>query len=391
MHVAVSGAGIAGLTLAHCLHRNGIECTVLEKSPGPRSEGYMIDFFDSGYDAAERLGMLPDLEKIHYPIDTLTFLDASGHEKYSVSYPDLRKLFNNRHFNFLRGDLEHALYEKVRGQVDVRFGTTVRSVEQTDAAVNLELSDGSRLSADLLAGADGVHSQVRALCFGEESRYERYLRCNTAAFILSDPPPSIANTNRFYMLTMEDRQVSIYPIRGGKVATFFVHTADSLPPRGAEAEELRSRYGDMNWVVPDLLRHVDPSALYFDAVSQIVMPRWSEGRVVLIGDAAHCVSLLAGQGASLAMAGAYVLAEELGKNRADPKAALASYERRMRPTVEKKQASGRSMAKWFLPENSIRLAFRDFITRYSANPLIRPLMRRALAPSSVFNQGGARS
>ncbi len=103
MHVLISGGGIAGLTLGLCLHRAGIDCTIVEQAPAARSEGYMVDFFGSGYDAAERLGLLPDLERIHYPISKLAFLDGRGREKFAVPYPQLRKLFENRHFNFMRG------------------------------------------------------------------------------------------------------------------------------------------------------------------------------------------------------------------------------------------------------------------------------------------------
>ncbi len=388
MRIIVSGAGIAGLTFAYCLNRAGVECVVVEKSASLRGEGYMIDFFGSGYDAAERLGLLSDLEQIHYPIDRLRFLKPSAQQKYSVPYRSVRQLFDGRHFNFLRSDLEQVLYSTVRSRVEIRFGTEIESVEQNASGVLVRLSDGGALAGDLLVGADGIHSEIRRLCFGPESEYSRYLGCDTAAYIIEQPPAKLLEpADAFSMLTVSGRQVSAYPIRGGKVATFFVHRTQgpSCEWHGeAAVEELRTRYRDMGWIVPELLSYADPRTLYFDSVSQIVMPRWVKGRVVLIGDAAHCVSLVAGQGASLAMAGAYILAEEIGRTPRDLGLAAMRYEERLRPSVESKQAAGRKMVDWFLPDNAIRLWVRDTVMRLSALPVARALVKRAVAPESVF-------
>jgi len=386
MHVLISGAGIAGCTLACCLQRHGICSTIVEKSPAIRTEGYMIDFFGSGYDAAEELGLLPDLEEIHYGIDELVFVHPGGNRKYSVPYPAVRKLFDGRHFNFMRGDLERVLFSKLAGSVDVRFGVEIDSVESRPNGCSVRLSDGAVLEGGVLVGADGIHSKVRALCFGEESRFLRYLGCITASFVM-DRLPSPDGSNCFTTLTVPGRQVGIYPIRGGRLAGFFVHSSD-VPPRelspSAAAAELRSRYKDLNWIVPELLRNINENSIYFDAVSQVAMPAWSKDRVVLLGDAAYCVSLIAGQGASLAMAGALLLAEEISRSHGDVRQALARYEQRLRPAVEKKQAAGRKMAGWFLPQSSLRLAVRDTIMRCSSLPVARDLVKRAISPESVF-------
>lgn len=385
MHVLVSGAGIAGLTLAHCLHRAGIECTVVEKSSSVRPEGYMIDFFGSGYDVAERLGMLPDLERIHYPIDRLVFLTSSGREKYSIRYTQVRRLFDGRHFNFLRGDLEQVLYSKVPGRVDVRFGVVVESVRQNAAGIEVRLSDRTVTRADIVVGADGVHSNVRRLCFGTETAFTRYLYCNTAAFIIDRLPHSLAGACSFATLAVPDRQVSIYRIRGGRLATFFVHRSPRPPgPSPADAvREMYVMYEGMNWIVPELLSRV-PTDLYFDDVSQIVVPAWVCGRVVLVGDAAYCVSLLAGQGASLAMAGAFILAEEISAGGRDVTRSLERYQQRVKPFVEKKQVAGRKMADWFLPHSALRLAIRDTVMRFSGLPVARLLVTLAVAPEGIF-------
>lgn len=387
MRVLISGGGIAGLTLAFWLKRGGHDPLVVERSPALRDEGYMIDFFGSGYDVSERMGILANLERIHYQIPRLTFVDASGAEKFSIDYPVLRKLFGGRHFNFMRGDLERVLYSKVKDDVEFRFNTTVESFEQDTGAVHVKLSDGSTASFDLLVGADGVHSWVRQLAFGEEGQFSRFLGCYTAAFIITDPTKSLALPDTLYTLTVLEKQVGIYPIRGGRLATFFVYRRHQLLNNFSfemAVRELRTAYGGLNWIVPELLERCDRSSMYLDEVSQVEMARWSLGRVTLIGDACHCVSLLAGQGASLAMASAYILADELAKSRSDVAGALAHYERKLRPKIEKKQKAGRRLARWFVPANRVDLAIRDFVMRMAAWPITSHLLRFTFSPESVI-------
>ena len=381
MNVLISGAGIAGLTLALALLRQGHRPLLLEKTPALRGGGYMIDFYGPGYDVAEAMGLLPALERIHYPIERLAFLDARGKEKFALQYRELRRLFDNRHFNFLRGDLEQLLYDKIKGEAEVRFGTAIGSFDQEGGQVRVRFSDGTTGSFDLLVGADGVHSQVRSLAFGEEERFFRFLGYYTAAFMLEDSGFPSIHRDAFQTLTVPGRQVAVYPVRGGRLATFFLYRSREVIA-GYSPEAVHSRldrvFGDLDWIVSSLLKYGRRSDdLYFDSVAQIEMPRWSEGRVVLIGDACACLSLLAGQGASMAMFGAKVLAEELERARTGVESALVSYEERVRPAVAERQAAGRSMADWFVPNSRLRLAVRDLITRFSTWPPVSPLVKRS--------------
>jgi 2-polyprenyl-6-methoxyphenol hydroxylase-like FAD-dependent oxidoreductase len=155
---------------------------------------------------------------------------------------------------------------------------------------------------------------------------------------------------------------------------------------GGPFRELTEAYGDLDWIVPELLEHCPhgPPDLYFDVVSQVEVPRWSTGRVVLAGDSCQCVSLLAGQGASLAVAGAYVLAEELAACEGDVPSALDRYESRLRPAIRDKQAAGRRIVNWFVPASPLRLAIRDIALRLSRWPGVAALFRRGLAAGSVL-------
>jgi 2-polyprenyl-6-methoxyphenol hydroxylase-like FAD-dependent oxidoreductase len=390
MNVLISGAGIAGLTLALCLSRRGHAVEIVERAPRLRDEGYMIDFFGSGYDAAERLGLLPELSALHYPIARLAFVDGRGRERFSLSYPAMRRLFHDRHFNFMRGELERLLHDQIAGAVPLRFGTQVESIEQDARLVRARLSDGTQVACDLLVGADGLHSRVRALLFGEEERFARFLGYRTAAFLIDEAPDAGLAPDAFYTLTRPGLQVGLYPIRGGRLATFFIHRADTPvedTTAGAACRELREIYGSAGWIVPALLDACARAPeVYFDSVSQIEVPGWHLQRVVLLGDACQCVSLLAGQGASMAMAAAYILAEEIDAAAGDVPAALVRYERRLKPAIEKKQRAGRGMARWFVPPDRLRLAVRDLALRLSASPLGAWLVRRQLAGDSVLQR-----
>lgn len=386
MKVLISGGGISGLTLALCLHRQDHNALVVERSPSLRDEGYMIDFFGPGYDASERMNLLPEIEGIHYQIPHLAFLGPSGKEKFSRDYATLRRnLFGERHFNFMRGDLARLLYSKIEDLVEVRFGTEVSSFEQDEAQVSVELTDGTTDSFDLLVGADGAHSRVRELAFGKEGSFSRFLGFYTAAFVVDNLDTSEDLRDAFYTLTVPKRQVAVYPIRGDRLATFFIHGAGrrlgDFSPRTVR-DELHRAYGEMGWIVPNLLEQCPhESRIYFDEVTQIEMPSWSTGRVVLAGDACGCVSLLAGQGASMAVSGAYALAEELGtlRKEEDIAAALARYEARLKPQVEKRQRAGRRMVRWFVPDNGVRLAVRDAAMRMTTSSLASLLLRYRFA------------
>jgi 2-polyprenyl-6-methoxyphenol hydroxylase-like FAD-dependent oxidoreductase len=391
MKLLISGGGIAGLTLAFWLHSHGHEPLVVEKSSRLRDEGYMIDFFGPGYEASEKMSILSEIEGIHYQIPRLAFLGPSGKERFSLGYATLRKnLFGDRHFNFMRGDLERLLYSKIEDRVEVRLGTEVASFEQDGAQVRVKLTNGSTDTFDVLVGADGVHSRTRQLAFGPDDSFERPLGYYTAAFIVDDPKIREGVGDAFYTLTVPGRQVAVYPIRGDRLATFFIHKAEHrLYDFSQEMvrEELYWAYGGMGWIVPELLeRCLDGGGVYFDELAQVEMPSWRRGRVVLVGDACGCVSLLAGQGASMAMSGAYTLAEELAEVREeeDMAGALARYEGKLKPPVEKRQQAGLRMARWFVPDNRAILAVRDAAMRMTTSSLASLLLRYRFASGNTM-------
>jgi 2-polyprenyl-6-methoxyphenol hydroxylase-like FAD-dependent oxidoreductase len=365
--VVISGAGIAGLALAHRLGTLGHEVVVVERATGPRTTGYMIDFFGPGYDAAERMGVLPRLIESGYRVEEAAYVDSRGRRVAGLRFDRLARAVDGRLLSIMRPDLERAFREDLPAGVTLRFGAGVVGVEDSDSGATARLSDGSTVTGDLLVGADGVHSTVRRLVFGDG--HLRQLGFHTAAFTFDDPEIHALVAGRFCVTDTIGRQVGFYGLRDGRVAAFTVHrtTSPDLPsdPRAAVMEA----YGSLGWVVPRALARC-PAEIYYDQVAQVELPRWTAGRVVLVGDACGAVSLLAGQGASLGIGGAYVLAEHLDD--------LSAYERAWQPVVLDKQQVARSGARWFLPSSSLRLRARRVAMMLSNLPGVNRVVATSL-------------
>ncbi|KOX24547.1 FAD-dependent oxidoreductase [Saccharothrix sp. NRRL B-16348] len=372
MKVLISGAGIAGLALAHRLGTLGHEVVVVEQAAGPRTSGYMIDFFGPGYDAAERMGVLPRLLDLGYRVAEAAYVDARGRRVAGLRFDRMARAVNGRLVSVMRPDIERAFREDLPAGVALRFGARVVGVEDGEAEVRVRLADGSAVSGDLLVGADGVRSTVRRLVFGDG--HVRYLGFHTAAFTFDDPAVHALVAGRFCVTDTVGRQVGFYGLRDGRVAAFTVHRTPSPDlPADPRAEIVRA-YGSLGWVVPRALARC-PEDVYYDQVAQVELPRWSSGRVVLVGDACGAVSLLAGQGASLGIGGAYVLSEHLDD--------LAAYERAWRPVVVEKQQVARSGARWFLPASPWRLRARRVAMRLSALPGVDRVVATSLVGKPV--------
>ncbi|MFE7897240.1 FAD-dependent monooxygenase [Streptomyces sp. NPDC057424] len=379
MRAVICGAGIAGLALANRLRQHGWEVHVVDRAPGPRTQGYMIDFFGPGYEALTAMGLQARLRELASPVEELRYIDGRGRVTVSVDYALFSKALNGEIVSIMRPELERLLRESVTDEIDLRYGTTVDRIDDGRAW----LSDGTTLDADLIVGADGVHSRVRSLAFGPERGYLRYLGLQTGAFVFTDPEVFEQIRGRFVLTETLNRQMGFYGLGEGRVAVFAVRrsTDPKLPedPR----EELRRAYAGMGDLTQRALeRCPPPDEIYYDQVAQIGMPRWTDGRVALVGDAAHAVSLVAGQGASLGVAGAYVLAERLHAAPSVPEA-LAGYERRWRPVAtEVQQAARDRVTEWFLPTSSARLLLRRWGFRAMRLPGLDRLLVGPLFPKN---------
>ncbi|OQO89443.1 FAD-dependent oxidoreductase [Saccharomonospora piscinae] len=376
MRALVCGAGIAGLTLANRLHHHGWEVHLVDHASGPRAQGYMIDFFGPGFEALSAMGLSGALREHASQVDEFRYIDGDGRATVSIEYDRFGKALDGKIASIMRPELEHLLRESVADTVELRYGTTIDRIDGHRAA----LSDGTTIDADLIVGADGVHSRVRSLVFGPEHRYFRYLGMHTGAFVFTDPDVFAQVRGRFVLTETLNRQLGFYGLGDDRVAVFAVHRSSDPALPDDPRDALRREYADMGELAERALALCPPpEQIYYDQVAQTDLPRWTDGPVTLIGDAAHAVSLIAGQGASLGTAGAYVLAERLHSSSSVPEG-LAEYEQRWRPVATGVQQAARNrVGEWFLPTSSVKLLLR----RWGFRAMRVPGLDRALA-SSLF-------
>jgi 2-polyprenyl-6-methoxyphenol hydroxylase-like FAD-dependent oxidoreductase len=373
--VLISGGGIAGLTLGILLREKGWGAMIVERDPAIRTEGYVIDFFGSGWDVAERMGLARELQQITYPIDSLRYVDANGKPYLSLPVQRVRDALDGKYTYLRRSDLERILFERANmAGVTIRFGTTITSLEDHGETVMVAFSDGLRESFGLVFGADGAHSRVRELAFGPESQFERFLGYYVAAFHLDHHPYNIGTSLTIY--EEPGRSLWTYSLGQGMLSAMFIFKRENLgyvPPQ-KRLPLLKQAYRGAGWIAENILNDVTAAeTVFFDSTTQIVMPSWSTGRVALLGDACACLTLLAGQGSHLAMAEAYVIATELDRYGGDYLAAFIAYQKTLKSATLKKQRAAVRISRFFVPSKRSltrlrrmveRLFFSDSIIRY---------------------------
>ncbi len=364
LNVLVVGAGIAGPTLAYWLQRAGYEPTLLERAPELRRGGYLVDFWGAGFDVAERMGIAPEVIRRGYHLREVRQVDHEG-RRITAFDPELFvRGTGGRYVSIARSELAATIYGALGRRVQTIFGDGVRALDDDGTRVRVTFDSGTTRDFDLVIGADGQHSQVRRLLFGPEERFEKYLGITVAAFELEGYRPRDELVALMY--TNVGYQVTRLSLRDDVTMFLFTFVDDgSVADRDAAAAQqaaLRPRLAGARWEVPAILERMgDAKTFYCDRVSQIRMPSWTRGRVALLGDAAACVSLLAGQGSALAMVEAYVLAAELARAHGNHVQAFERYERALMPFLRSKQKAAVRLAPAFAPRSGVQLVLRNFV------------------------------
>ena len=367
--VLISGAGIAGPTLAFWLNAAGFRTTIVERAPAMRAGGYVIDFWGLGYDIAERMGLANELRRVGYSMREMRIVDARGERITGFGTRVFRELTGGRFVTLARADLARLLFETVKGETEVLFGDEIASLEERADRVRAQFRHGDARTFDLVIGADGLHSNVRGLVFGPRQQFERDLGYVVAAFETQGYRPRDEDV---YVIYSEPRQmVARFALHDDRTLFLFVFTHEEslLTDLDAQKAMLRRRYGASGWECGQILARLDRATdLYFDQVAQIKMASWSRGRVALVGDAAFSVSLMAGQGSALAMTAAYVLAGELAKAEGRHDAAFGRYEAILRAFIESKQKGAERFSSAFAPRTRFGVFIRNQVIRACAIP-----------------------
>ncbi len=368
--VLISGAGIAGPTLAYWLKAGGFQPTLVERAPALRSGGYVIDFWGLGYDIAEKMGITDELNRIGYHVREMRIVDDKGRRTTGFGTAAFEELTGGRFVTLARSDLSRVLYETIKDQSDVIFGDEITALRDGADCVEVTFAKAVSRRFDLVIGADGLHSNVRKRVFGPQAQFETELGYRVAAFEMQGYRPRDEDV---YVIHNEPgRMLGRVTLRDDRSLFLFVFAAgnDADPPDlAAQKRLLHERFGSGTWECTKILAALDAAEdLYFDRISQIKMPYWSSGRLALVGDAAFCVSLIAGQGSALAMTAAYVLAGELARAEGRHKEAFARYESLLRAYIGAKQKGAERFASAFAPQTRFGLAFRNLVIRLAAIP-----------------------
>jgi 2-polyprenyl-6-methoxyphenol hydroxylase-like FAD-dependent oxidoreductase len=362
MKILISGAGIAGPTLAYWLVRRGMTPTIVEKAPTLRTGGYVIDFWGAGFEVASRMGLLADFVRTGYAVREVRVVDRRGRKVSGFPAAAFAGAVASGFTSLPRGDLAASIYDALGDTTETIFGDTITRIHQTVDDVHVVFERHGARRFDLVVGADGLHSRVRELVFGPETRFERYLGIKVAAFEINGYRPR--DELVYVMYPQVGQEVSRFSMRNDR--TMFLFTfADRDPHVPASLADqtalLRERFANSGWECRQILDALDRVPdLYFDRVSQIEMNEpWANGRVTLVGDAAFCVSLLGGQGSALAMTAAYILAGELCRAEGRYQNAFLRYQQLFGPFVSIKQRAARRFAGAFAPKSRISLFVRN--------------------------------
>jgi 2-polyprenyl-6-methoxyphenol hydroxylase-like FAD-dependent oxidoreductase len=342
--VLVTGASIAGPALAHWLSRWGAEVTVVEQAPGLRPGGQAVDARGVAKEVIRRMGLDAEVRAACTDTAGAYTVDADGKVLQTFRAEENDGDGYISEIEILRGDLSQVLFDDTCDGVEYIFGDRIAELSQDADGVEVTFAGGERRRFDLVIGADGLHSALRAMVFGPRERFVRHLGLVLAFYSV----PNEFGLDRWLIDYQEaGRSAGLRPIRDASraIAMFSFSAPDfDIDYRDVEAQKrlVREQMAGFGWLTPRIIAHLDDTPdFYLDQVAQVVMDRWHIGRVGLLGDAAFSASPMSGAGTGLALVGAYLLAGELAAADWDTEAGFAGYEARMRSYVEDNQEIGR--------------------------------------------------
>ncbi|MFZ0231155.1 MAG: FAD-dependent monooxygenase [Mycobacterium sp.] len=351
MRILISGASIAGPVLAYWLTRAGFDATVVERAPTLRKTGgHAVDLFRPAMEISAKMGVLAYIEERATGTDTLTLYREGRRRPARIDLNKIVAAASDQHVEIMRDDLSEIYYDAGRDHVEYLFGDSITAISP-DGEVTFERTASRRF--DVVVGADGLHSNVRRLIFGEEAKLTRFIGGHLA--VLS-APKALSVDGEMVVHVRAGRLAGIYSADhlDNARALFMFRTKEELQYHHRDVlrqkEILRDAFAGMDKQVDGWLDELDRTpAFYFDSITQLQLDTWSSGRVTLVGDAGYCPGPAVGGSTSLAVLGAYVLAGELANANGDHAQAFAAYEREMKPLVLRSRTFARGAAKTVIP------------------------------------------
>jgi len=356
----------------------GHEVLLVERAPELRTGGYILNLWGVGYEAVEKMGLLPKLLELQYETDELRMVDSRGRTRGGYPSQVLQSLANGRIATLARTDIATAIYGLLDNRVETIFGDSIVTIDDDGAHAHVGFEHAPQREVDLVVGADGLHSKIRQITFGPDRQFEYPMGCHVASFEVSGYRPR--DDNLYVAHTAPGRYVARFPVRDDKTLFFMLLRNEYLPGTLITGESerkaaLTTAFSDMGWECPAILSALEKTdGIYFDSISQVRMDGWTKSRVALVGDAAACPSLIAGEGAGLALAEAYVLAGEIHAHGADLDSALKHYQRRIAPYATRKQRYAQSLVPSFVPKTGLGVRARDLATLLMRLPVFPKLL-----------------
>lgn len=373
--VLISGAGIAGSTLAFLLARSGFKPTLTERAHGLRSSGAPVDVQDGAFEVVSNMGIVPSLRDVASQVSALSFVDHLGKCVARIRLP----VNSDRKIELFRSDLARILSEAARKDAEILFDESVVSLQQDDHGVDATFERAAPRRFDLVIGCDGLHSTVRKLAFGPERDHVEYFGLYVATFMLGCVAE---NPSEVVMYNAPNRAIAIHPGTGQESCAFMYRApmVAGFNPRDLSQHRhlLNAAFRDVGWRALNLLERLETvEDFYFDSVSRVRLDRWWNGRIALLGDAASCVSLFGG-GSSNAIAGAAVLARALAAEPAKPATAFVRYEREHRRQIRAKMLGVGLGSRLLIPATRPGIVARNLAARLWSRFGARPRTTRAV-------------
>jgi 2-polyprenyl-6-methoxyphenol hydroxylase-like FAD-dependent oxidoreductase len=329
------------------------------------------------------MGIAEQLAAQQLPVEAAQFVDSRGRVFASLSRALVGRISRSPHLGLMHGTLEETLAEAIAANVETRYRQSIVAIEQQPDSARVTFADGETDVYDLVVGADGVHSGVRKLVFGPEPGFHCHLGYLVAIHPIAD---QFALGSARIHYTEPGRQLVLYPTGApGELIALYLFRSQihGRVGQSRRAPLLREVYGGMGWHTPEVLAQL-PETIFMDTLTQITMPTWHDGRVVLIGDACGATTPTSAQGASMAMAGGYLLAESLQAHPNDHAAAFASYQARLQPQVPRRQRTARWFARGLVPATKPGLLAQKIVMRAVMRPAFTGTLRRQFGADTVL-------
>ena len=369
--ILISGAGVAGLACALWLKKAGFSPVVVEKANSIRVGGFLVSLSHHAFHSAQSLGITAALRERSCGIRGSSYHDESGRCLLKL---DGKRLFGDVDVvQMMRDELVAVMYELAQDRVEIRFEDSIASIQQSPQQVDVSFATHAPEQYDVVIGTDGLHSVVRELAFASESITEHYLGLSCAAF-RSDNVLGLQHEFQTHM--QRHRYMASFNTGASDIGNVFVWANEdrSVPRLEDRQQILQSAYADAGGAIAEVMKMCPADDIYMDALMQIEAQSWVNGRVAMVGDAAHCLTLFSGRGAAAAFNGGTILAQALI---AQPYGeALATYESTMRPIIEDIQPATRSAVRWYVPRTWLNQTIRNNAMRWLPNAVFNYYFQR---------------